>query len=441
MRAVTHRELDSLRLVEDPAGLLRSARFLAFALVLSAFLALVVPWQQTALGEGTVTAWAPAERRQTVDAPISGRVLEWHVQEGDTVAEGELLVTLTDNDPELVGRLERERETVLVQEQAYLAKLTATQDQLLSLEGSLEQADARLSAEVNAAEQERDGAAVKRDAAMAEASTAELQAARIDTLYERGLASQREHELAQLSLTKARADVDRAKAELEAKTQSLAAKRAARNEKLAELRAKLQEVSTKLQDATTGEAEARAKLLQVDSKLAKQNNRQVRAPRAGQVLRVVGGTGQEQVKAGDHLVMLVPDASQVAVELYVDGRDMPLLRRDQPVRLQLEGWPALQFAGWPSVSVGTFGGLVSAIDPADDGSGRFRVWVTPDPEDEAWPSDPWLRQGVRAKGWVLLAEVPLGFELWRQINGFPPAVDRSVAEKEAKPPIPLPKGK
>ena len=39
-----------------------------------------------------------------------------------------------------------------------------------------------------------------------------------------------------------------------------------------------------------------------------------------------------------------------------------------------------------------------------------------------WPGNRWLRQGVRANGWVLLQRVPLWYEVWRQLNGFPPVV-------------------
>ncbi len=93
------------------------------------------------------------------------------------------------------------------------------------------------------------------------------------------------------------------------------------------------------------------------------------------------------------------------------------------MRLQFEGWPAVQFSGWPSVAVGTFGGTVAFVDPSDDGTGDFRVVVVPDEDEEAWPDSRFLRQGTRAKGWVLLEEVSIGFELWRQVNGFPPAFE------------------
>jgi hypothetical protein len=129
------------------------------------------------------------------------------------------------------------------------------------------------------------------------------------------------------------------------------------------------------------------------------------------------------VVAGDPVVAFVPDMRSSAVELWFDGKDGPLISPGRNVRVQFEGWPAVQFVGWPSAAVGTFGGVVEFVDATADERGRFRVVVSPDPDDQPWPDSRWLRQGVRANGWVLLDQVSLGFELWRQLNGFPPAVE------------------
>ena len=108
-----------------------------------------------------------------------------------------------------------------------------------------------------------------------------------------------------------------------------------------------------------------------------------------------------------------------------DGNDAALISEGRHVRMQFEGWPAVQFTGWPSVAVGTFGGVISFIDPQDDGKGNFRVLVVPEQGGEPWPSPRFLRQGVRAKAWVLLERVSLGFELWRRFNGFPPMLEQA----------------
>ena len=121
--------------------------------------------------------------------------------------------------------------------------------------------------------------------------------------------------------------------------------------------------------------------------------------------------------------------------MKVSGNDMPLIQEGDKVRLQFEGWPAVQFVGWPSVAVGTFGGKVSRVFPTDDGKGNFRILISPDDNaeiDNGWPNDRYLRQGVRANGWVLLNEVPLGYEIWRQLNGFPPTVAEEEPNKKDK---------
>jgi hypothetical protein len=86
------------------------------------------------------------------------------------------------------------------------------------------------------------------------------------------------------------------------------------------------------------------------------------------------------------------------------------------------------------VAVGTFGGLIKTIDPSDSGGGKFRILVKPDQEEDPWPTRPILRQGVRAKGWVMLDTVPLWYELWRRFNGFPPTLGmmKKSFDKEGK---------
>ena len=137
------------------------------------------------------------------------------------------------------------------------------------------------------------------------------------------------------------------------------------------------------------------------------------------------------MKGGDVLAHFVPDTDDQAVELWIDGNDVNLIQPGAPVRLQFEGWPAVQFSGWPSVAVGTYGAKVAFVDSHDDGKGRFRVVIVPD-GTQPWPSRTYLRQGTRATGWVLLGRVKLGYEVWRQFNGFPPEWTGAKDVGEAK---------
>ena len=166
---------------------------------------------------------------------------------------------------------------------------------------------------------------------------------------------------------------------------------------------------------------AAAELARIETRLARQASQSIVAPRDGIIQRIFAPQGGVMVKAGQVLALVVPETASRAVELTVSGNDAPLLSVGRRVRLQFEGWPAVQFAGWPSVAVGTFGGVVGVIDPGAGEDGTVRIIVFPE-EGERWPDAMYLRQGVRVIGWVLLDTVKLGWEMWRQFNGFPPTL-------------------
>lgn len=199
-----------------------------------------------------------------------------------------------------------------------------------------------------------------------------------------------------------------------------------------EIQAKMQDIDIKNRDANQKVLEAMQKINTIEKEIQELRNKrgefdrlEVRAPRSGYIQQWFGLEGSDTIKEGDQLFVIVPDTDELAVEMKVSGNDMPLLTEGDRVRLQFEGWPAVQFVGWPSVAIGTFGGKVNRVFPTDDGFGNFRVVVTPDnhfEREDGWPDDRYLRQGVRANGWVLLKQVPLGYEIWRQLNGFPPII-------------------
>ena len=162
---------------------------------------------------------------------------------------------------------------------------------------------------------------------------------------------------------------------------------------------------------------------------------QVIAPQDGYVVRALQAGLGETIKEGEAVVTIMPSESDIAVEMYVRAMDVPLLSQGREVRIEFDGWPALQFSGWPSASVGTFGGRVQVIDYVNSKGGEFRILVTPDEKDEPWPKQ--LRQGSGIKGWVMLDDVPVWYELWRQLNGFPPSLyeeplEEKMSEDKAK---------
>jgi multidrug resistance efflux pump len=412
------------------AGSVRLARGFAWSLSLG-FLVLLMfliflPWQQFVSGYGRIVALDPLDRIINLEAPLSGRVQKAFVLEGQRVQAGDVLFELVDNDPDLVDNLRRQ------QNEANLRQL--------SLQARLDSLDAQVLQQESAYRLAMDAARQQIDAARAAATTSQRQYTRIKSLFEdrKGLASERDFELATLERDRTLADLARAEADLlrtEADGQAVvSATRASRSSAEAEL------------------AAAKQAILTLSVQINQIAQQRVTAPRSGSILRLHATEGSF-LRAGSPLCTLVPDSNERLVELWLDGNDLPLLLPRQtkpagdtpknlssiastqltsgsPVRLQFEGWPAVQLIGWPSLARGTFGGEIMSIDATDNGRGQFRVLVAPKPDPivrkgqvvntVAWPDERWLRQGVRVHGWVLLQRVPLWFEVWRQINGFPP---------------------
>jgi biotin carboxyl carrier protein len=262
-------------------------------------------------------------------------------------------------------------------------------------------------------------------AAQAHFETARLNLERQKALLAEGLTSTRNLELAQLDDARAETGLESARATLAASQNELKASQAERQRIQTDADALISDGLAKYEYAKADVAKEKIELAKLQVSMARQSTQAVHAPRDGTILRLLAREGAEQVKAGEPLAILVPDTTSRAVELWVDGNDAPLVSEGRHVRLQFEGWPALQFSGWPAVAVGTFGDTVAFVDATDNGKGKFRVVVVPDERHEQWPSMRFLRQGVRANGWVLLDQVRLGYELWRQFNGFPPVVAQS----------------
>jgi membrane fusion protein, adhesin transport system len=411
----------ALEMVRTPHVARTLARVFAGFFVTTTLCLFLLPWQQTSTGHGRVVAYAPVERQQHIDAPIEGRVVHFWVHEGSHVHTGDPLIDIADNDTDILMRLRQERDAVLARVDAARARAELVGSRVEQLTQSRQNATGAASRRVQMARDRVRSAEQHLAATEASSDTARLNVERQRTLGQQGLSSTRTVEVAELDALRARTEVDRARASLSA----------ARSEELAlgsdllrfgtDGTASIEDARATRAAAFSEIASANAELSRIEVRLARQSTQRVVAPRDGTVLRLSVGTGAELVKAGDPLLVFVPDTDARAVELWVDGNDVPLLREGRHVRIQFEGWPALQFSGWPSVAVGTFGGIISIIDVTDDGRGKFRVLVTPEVGTH-WPSGRFLRQGVRANGWILLNRVSLAYELWRQFNGFPPVV-------------------
>ncbi len=414
--------LPSMRLVRYPGAISTLALMLFMLLVVMPVALLLAPWQQNVAGQGRVSAIHPSDRQQTIDSPVDGRVLRWHVVEGTKVKQGDAVVDVSDIDPAFLTRIVQERENILRRIEAAKARELSLGERIVGIEGSR-----RNSLEANQARIETAADRVQAAEKSLLAAEATLVADRLNLdrqkkLIEKGLTSTRNLELAQMAYDRAMADVERSRAAVNVEKNSKSVLQADQQKIVTDFLSSLEDAKASRASALTEIANANIELQRVDARLSRQESQTVRAPRDGTIFRLLAQPGSEVLKAGDAVALLVPESTQVVVELWMNGNDAPLITAGRDVRLQFEGWPAIQFVGWPSVAVGTFGGKVLLVDSTDNGEGKFRVLVTPDPNDEPWPSSRWLRQGVRTNGWVLLNEVKLGFELWRQFNGFPPSV-------------------
>lgn len=392
------------------------ARTLALAFITILIGVFVLPWQQNVPGSGRVIAFDPLERRINVEAPVSGRVKKLHVVEGQRVKKGDILVEIQDNDPNLIANLRLQRDAAIARRAAAKQRVEDLSQQANEMELAKSQA--------------LDAARQRIAAEKITAETAELNYQRTQVLAEKGLVSTRDMELATLARDSSAANLSAAEANL------------TRTER--EMEASISNIRANRGTAQGDVAAAEREMAAIESQVSQNLQQVIESPRDGIVLSVTATDGTF-LRPGSPICVVIPETESRFVELLLDGNDIPLvtarhveedgtITEGSPVRLQFEGWPAIQFIGWPSVAVGTFGGEVIFVDATDDGFGMFRVVVAPKPDVivkggvervENWPGNRWLRQGVRAKGWVLLQQVPLWKEIWRQLNGFPPVISNT----------------
>lgn len=465
--------LPALQLARTPRYVRRFAWLVLLMLVVAGPVLALAPWTQTAHGSGRAVAFNPVQRPQFVISPIEARIKKWHVVEGSRVRAGQLLVELVDNDPQILERL---REQLLLAEQ-----------RLALAEGRVNDQENR----IRFVEGEREVLLAEADARIAQAeaqvSVVELQKLQAEDNRERErLAYER---AVKLNTSKAGVLVSDDAVEEALRKKKLSENQVPLVEKQFRQAQKALEVSSKQKEATDKRTSAlletekaslkssqaeRAAVKQQENQfriqVERQQNQNVYASTDGTIFRVLANAdaGGALVRPGERLAMLVPDINSqgdvntvnpalvavaggpagvansaeamrakpltaekvpgIVAELNIDGNDLPLVRVGDRALLQFEGWAAVQFAAYPDAAVGTFEGRVYLVDSAaDPQTGRFRILVEPAP-GVTWPDETILRQGVRAQGWVILNEVTAGYEMWRLLNGFPPA--REVKTKE-----------
>ena len=388
---------------------------------------LFLPWTQNIDSPGTVTALSPNNRPQTVHSIIGGRIEKWYVQEGQAIKKGDTLVYLSEikseyMDPALIERSSSAMRSKENSAESYMQKVQSLDRQIDALIDSrgLKLQQARNKVRQSKLKVTSDSMDYKANEKQLEIAVKQYE--RTEELHRQNLKSLTELENKRLKVQ-----------EMEAKVVSLENKLLASRNELINAITEIQSIDADYRDKIAkGESEkstALSSLYDTEATVTKMQNQisnysirsgyyYVTAPQDGYISKALKNGVGETVKEGTELVSIVPNLSDFAVEMFVSPVDLPLVHLGNEVRLQFDGWPAIVFSGWPMVSYGSYGGKVVAIDNFVGTNGKYRVLVAPDKNDHPWPKE--LRMGVAVKTMTLLDNVPIWYELWRKINGFPP---------------------
>ena len=402
-------------------------RFLGgFAIV--CIIILFLPWTQNISGRGNVTSLTPEQRPQTIQSAIPGNIEAWFVREGDYVKKGDTIMKIGEIkseyfDPNLVERTQKQRQAKEFSVESYQGKVDAQNIRIGALVNErrlkLKQAENK----ILQAKQKVKADSIDLVAAKISAEIAMTKYIRADSLFQDGFAARKKVEDAAVKLQETQAKETSQGAKL------LVSKSEVINAELDIARTKAT-YADKIEKAKSERFSAMSNKLDTEAQVQKLENavsnytirsglQYVTAPYDGYIQTVLrGGIGQT-FKEGEALVGIIPENIDLAVETFVEPIDLPLLHVGEKVRVQFDGWPAIVFSGWPNVSYGTYGAEVVAVERfITKSKGKFRVLLKPDSEDHSWPKE--VRPGSGASTIALLEDVPIWFELWRKLNGFPP---------------------
>lgn len=398
---------------------------LIFAIV--GFATLFLPWTQNITSNGLVTTLTPEQRPQTIQSQIPGRIEQWYVKEGDYVKKGDTILRISEVksdyfDEKLIERTNEQINAKKSSVDAYNFKVDALNRRVLALKNEftlkLEQAQNKLlQAKLKAKSDSIDFEAAKTNIQIAE-----RQFNRTQTLKKEGLKATKDVEEKSLKLQEAQAKL------ISKENKLLAAKNEIINAKveLSRIRASYSE---KISKAESEKFTAQSSGYNVKAQVSKLENSNsnykirnsllfITAPQNGYINKAIKGGIGGTFKEGEEIVGIMPAKFDLAVETFVRPIDLPLLHINEKVRVQFDGWPAIVFSGWPNASYGTYGARVVAIERFISSNGKYRVLLAPDKEDQEWPEA--IRVGSGAKTIALLENVPIWYEIWRQLNSFPP---------------------
>ena len=406
---------------------------------LGGIIVLFLPWTQNIKVQGNVSTLYQEQRPQQLNSPIPGKIIKWYVKNGDYVKKGDTLLQLSEVkedylDPLLVKRTEQQVDAKKGLQKYYEAKVGTTNSQLQALNSARDLKLSQLKVKISQLNNKLAGEEAELVAVNNELKMTSDQYERQKKMYDEGLVSLTQFQQRSVSY------------------QNALAKKTATENKLAQTRqeivnvsieqnATIQDYNEKLSKTEGDRFQSMGQIEGSDGDIAKLENqvanyraRQglyfVIASQDGQVVQINKAGIGEILKDGESIATIVPDKVDYAVEIYIKPVDLPLVKEGQRVMCIFDGFPAIVFSGWPNSSYGTFAGKVIAIENNISANGMFKALVIEDKNEKQWP--PKIKMGTGVQGIAILNDVPIWYELWRNINGFPPDYYEVKTEKSAK---------
>ena len=412
-------------------------RFWLLGILAGLIIILFIPWTQNIRATGDITTLRQEQRPQQLNTIIPGKVAKWHVKEGDYVKAGDTIMQLAEIkddylDPNLLSRTKEQLTAKEMSVEGYKSKAGTADVQIAALIQARALKTAQIENKTGQQRMKLQSDSMEMLSANNDYAIATEQYRRQKNMYDSGLVSLTQLEQRNMGFQNATAKKTSAGIKFLNAKQELGILQL-------ELNGAMQDYNEKISKATGDKFQSNAQIAMGQGEISKLQNQYmnydlrsklyfITAPQSGQIVKAKKAGIGEIVKDGEMIVEIVPDHVQYAVEIYVRPVDLPLLEIGQKIRFMFDGFPAIVFSGWPQASYGTFGGKIAAIESSVSNNGKFRVLVAEDSAERKWPLQ--LKIGTGAQGMALLKNVPIWYELWRNINGFPPDYYKPNQQKE-----------
>ena len=406
------------------------------ASLLVGILILFLPWTQNIAGSGAVTTLKPDQRPQTIHSAIAGRIEKWYVQEGDFVKKGDTILFISEVkedylDPNLIKNTKSQVDAKKMAVESYGGKVNSLSTQINAIEKEkklkLQQAENKIRQAVLKIKSD----SMDLEAVKTQIKIATTQFNRSITLNKEGLKPLTDVEEKRLKLQEVEAKIITQENKFLASKNDLINSKVEINRISAEYAEKRSKAQSDQYTAMSSQYDTEAQVNKLENQYANYQIRNglyyIKAPQDGYVNRAIQSGLGETIKEGTQIVSIMPAKYDLAVETYVAANDLPLIHKGEKVSVWFDGWPTIVFSGWPNMSYGTFGGKIVAIENFISPNGKFRVLIAPDETTQPWPTQ--ISIGSGAQTLALLKNVPIWFEIWRTLNGFPPNYYQPVAEK------------